>query len=25
MVDLWNLPEWYAKEFVEALKKRIGV
>lgn len=28
-VDLWNLPEWYAKEFSEALlakiKKRIGI
>jgi len=22
-VDLWNLPEWYAKEFVQALEKRI--
>lgn len=22
-VDLWNLPEWYAKEFLLALKKRI--
>jgi len=22
-VDLWNLPEWYAKEFTEALKKKI--
>lgn len=22
-VDLWNLPQWYAKEFLSALKKRI--
>lgn len=22
-VDLWNLPEWYAKEFVQALKEKI--
>ncbi len=22
-VDLWNLPEWYAKEFVIALQKRL--
>lgn len=22
-VDLWNLPEWYAKEFIGALKKEI--
>lgn len=22
-VDLWNLPEWYAKEFTGALKKKI--
>lgn len=22
-VDLWNLKEWYAKEFLEALKKKI--
>ncbi len=22
-VDLWNLPEWYAKDFQEALKQRI--
>lgn len=22
-VDLWNLPEWYAKDFVEALKQKI--
>ncbi len=22
-VDLWNLPEWYAKEFVKALKEKI--
>lgn len=24
-VDLWNLKEWYAKEFVQALKKRMGL
>ena len=23
-VDLWNLKEWYAKEFVESFEKRIG-
>lgn len=23
-VDLWNLKEWYAQEFLTALKKRIG-
>ena len=23
-VDLWNLEEWYAKEFLEALEKHIG-
>ena len=22
-VDLWNLPEWYAKEYVKALKEKI--
>jgi len=22
-VDLWNLPEWYAREFTSALKKKI--
>jgi len=22
-VDLWNLPDWYAKEFVKALKEKI--
>ena len=22
-VDLWNLPEWYAKDFLNALKERI--
>ena len=22
-VDLWNLPDWYAKDFQEALKQRI--
>lgn len=22
-VDLWNLPEWYAKDFLEALKKKL--
>lgn len=22
-VDLWNLPEWYAKDFLEAIKKKI--
>lgn len=22
-VDLWNLPQWYAKDFLEALKKKI--
>jgi len=24
-VDLWNLKEWYAKEFINYLEKRIGV
>lgn len=24
-VDLWNLKEWYAKEFLEHLKKKIGL
>lgn len=24
-VDLWNLKEWYSKEFINALEKRIGV
>lgn len=24
-VDLWNLKEWYAKEFVNALSKRLGL
>ena len=23
-VDLWNLPQWYAKEFLNALEKRLG-
>ncbi len=23
--DLWNLKEWYSKEFVNALEKRIGI
>ncbi len=23
-VDLWNLPEWYAQEFVAALQKKMG-
>lgn len=23
-VDLWNLPEWYAKEFVLALQQKMG-
>ncbi len=22
-VDLWNLPEWYAKDFLDALKRKI--
>lgn len=22
-VDLWNLPEWYAKDFIEALKSKL--
>ncbi len=22
-VDLWNIPEWYAKDFLEALKEKI--
>jgi len=22
-VDLWNLPEWYAKDFLNALKEKI--
>lgn len=22
-VDLWNLPEWYAKDYLESLKKKI--
>lgn len=22
-VDLWNLPDWYAKDFLEALKKKM--
>lgn len=22
-IDLWNLPDWYAKEFVKALKEKI--
>ena len=24
-VDLWNLKEWYAKEFVNALREKMGV
>lgn len=24
-VDLWNMNEWYAKDYVEALSKRLGV
>jgi len=24
-VDLWNLKEWYAKEFLNALRQKIGV
>lgn len=24
-VDLWNLKEWYAKEFIKALREKIGV
>jgi len=24
-VDLWNLKEWYAKEFLKALKQKMGV
>ncbi|MFH0714983.1 MAG: hypothetical protein V1847_04330 [Candidatus Diapherotrites archaeon] len=24
-VDLWNLKEWYAKEFLTALKKKMGL
>ncbi len=24
-VDLWNLKEWYSKEFVNELEKRIGI
>lgn len=24
-VDLWNLKEWYAKEFVTALEKKLGI
>jgi DNA-binding transcriptional MocR family regulator len=24
-VDLWNLPEWYAKEFLEALKIKMRI
>src|SRR3989344_5416099 len=24
-VDLWNLKEWYSKEFINALEKRIGI
>ena len=24
-IDLWNLKEWYAKEFVNALSKRLGL
>lgn len=23
-VDLWNLKEWYAKEFIKALKQKAG-
>jgi hypothetical protein len=22
--DLWNLPQWYARDFLEALEKRLG-
>ncbi|MBI2105481.1 HTH domain-containing protein [Candidatus Woesearchaeota archaeon] len=24
-VDLWNLKEWYSKEFLDALEKRMGI
>ncbi len=24
-IDLWNLKEWYAKDFLNALEKRVGV
>ncbi|MFH0970549.1 MAG: hypothetical protein V1776_03760 [Candidatus Diapherotrites archaeon] len=24
-VDLWNLKEWYAKEFIQALRRRMGL
>lgn len=24
-VDLWNLPEWYAKDFLEALKAKLSL
>lgn len=24
-VDLWNLPQWYAKDFLEDLKKKLGL
>ena len=24
-VDLWNLREWYAKEFVKALRQKMGL
>ena len=24
-VDLWNLREWYAKEFLKALKQKMGL
>ena len=23
--DLWNMKEWYAKEFADALSKRLGI
>jgi len=24
-VDLWNLPEWYAKDFLEATRRKIFI
>ncbi len=24
-VDLWNIPEWYAKDFLQALKNKMGL
>lgn len=24
-VDLWNIPQWYAKDFSEALKKKLNI